>query len=217
MDPFKESGHNPFADPDIVAGYESWYQTTGRRADRLEKDLLRQLLARFPEAHSLLEIGCGTGHFTRWFKRQTLKVLGLDLALSMLAEATALDRVPYVCGDAHRLPLANDAFDVVALITTLEFVSDPHQTLLEALRVARQGLILGVLNRHSLLGWQREREGGPLWGTARFFTPGELENLVRRVAGRPVQVTWQTTLWPLWSGALPLPWGGFIGMAVQWA
>lgn len=207
---------NPFADPAIAAGYEAWYQTTGRRADRLEKELLRQLLDGFPSAHSLLEAGCGTGHFTRWFKKQELQVLGLDLALPMLAEAVTLDGVPYVCGDAHTLPFTDEAFDVVALVTTLEFVSNPDRALLEALRTARQGLILGVLNRHSLLGWQRKRQGGPLWGAARFFTPGELVYLLRRVAGRPVQITWQTTLWPIWPGALPLPWGGFIGMAVQW-
>lgn len=212
-----EKSCNPFSDPAIVAGYEEWYQMAGRRADRLEKDLLRRLLARFSAAHSLLEVGSGTGHFTRWFKEQSLKVLGLDLALPMLAEATVLDGVPYLCGDAHTLPFTDDAFDIVALITTLEFVSNPDQVLSEALRVARQGLILGVLNRCSLLGWQRMREGGPLWGTARFFTPRELVHLLREISNRPVHITWHTTLWPLWPGSLPLPWGGFIGMAVQWA
>lgn len=212
----KEVKHNPFADPTTVAGYEAWYQTAGRRADRLEKELLRQLLDRFPSAHSLLEAGCGTGHFTRWFKEQELQVFGLDLALPMLAEAVTLDGVPYVCGDAHRLPFTDEAFDVVALITSLEFVSNPDQALLEALRTARQGLILGVLNRHSLLGWQRKRQGGSLWATARFFTPAELVQLLQRVARRPMHITWQTTLWPIWPGALPLPWGGFIGMAIQW-
>jgi ubiquinone/menaquinone biosynthesis C-methylase UbiE len=212
----KEVKHNPFADPAIVAGYEAWYQTVGRQADQLEKELLRRLLDRFPAANSLLEVGCGTGHFSRWFKKQSLQVLGLDLALPMLEEAVRLDDVSYVCGNAHALPFANDAYDLVALITTLEFVSDSRQTLLEALRVAGQGLILGVLNRHSLLGWQRKREGGPLWGIAHFFTPGELMHLLGEVSSRPLQMTWQTTLWPLWPGVLPLPLGGFIGMAVQW-
>ncbi|MBN1135320.1 MAG: hypothetical protein JXM73_01975, partial [Anaerolineae bacterium] len=59
---------NPFANLGLASGYEAWYETTGRRADRLEKALLKQLLARFPQASSLLEVGCGTGHFTRWLK-----------------------------------------------------------------------------------------------------------------------------------------------------
>jgi hypothetical protein len=52
------------------------------------------------------------------------------------------------------------------------------------------------------------------WEVADFFTPAELGQLVRFAAGgSPVKVAWRTTLWPLWSKPLPLPWGGFIGMA----
>ena len=32
-----------------------------------------------------LEVGCGTGHFTRWFGGQGLQATGLDLSLPMLA------------------------------------------------------------------------------------------------------------------------------------
>jgi Zn-dependent protease len=78
---------NPFAESAVVSGYEAWYENTGRRADRLEKALLKQLLARFPQASSILEVGCGTGHFTRWFEELGLQTAGLDLSLSMLAEA----------------------------------------------------------------------------------------------------------------------------------
>jgi ubiquinone/menaquinone biosynthesis C-methylase UbiE len=207
---------NPFTNPDIASGYEAWYESTGRRADRLEKSLLKQLLACFPRAGSLLEVGCGTGHFPRWFEDLGLQTAGLDASLPMLAEAIRLGCPPCVCGDALALPFLNDSFDLIALITTLEFVVDPIQALSEALRVSRQGLLLGVLNRQSLQGWQRKKEGGPIWNAARFFAPAELTRLVRRAAtGRQVEVSWRTTLWSIWPGALPLPWGEFIGMAVM--
>jgi ubiquinone/menaquinone biosynthesis C-methylase UbiE len=207
---------NPFADPALAADYEAWYQTAGRRADQLEKELLMGSLARFPAAVTLLEVGCGSGHFTRWFSEKTLQATGLDISFPMVSEALRLDSVPYVLGDALALPFADNAFDVVALITTVEFISDPIRALAEALRVAKRGLVLGVLNRQSVLGWQRRREGGPVWEAAHFFTPTEMVQLVHRAAKRPVETAWRTTLWPLWWGALPLPWGGFIGMAVQW-
>ena len=207
---------NPFADPTIVADYEAWYQTTGHRADRLEKALLSRLLAGFPRACTILEIGCGTGHFTRWFSEQGLQAVGLDLSLPMLAEAILLSSPPCMRGDALALPFPTRAFDLVALITTLEFIPNPVPALAEALRVARHGLILGVLNRQSLLGRQLEHEGGVIWKAARFFTPSELGRLVgRAAAGKPVKIVWRTTLWPLWSVALPLPWGGFIGLTVR--
>lgn len=207
---------NPFTNPTIVAGYETWYETTGRRADRLEKALLRRLLAGFLRARTLLEVGCGTGHFTRWFGKQGLQVMGLDLSPPMLAETIRLGGPPCVLGDALALPFLAGAFDLVALITTLEFVTDPVQALSEATRVARHGLILGVLNRQSLLAWRRKRSGEPLWEEARFFTPAELVRLVQQAAaGKQVKIVCRTTLWPVWPGELPLPWGGFIGMAVS--
>lgn len=214
----RRSVANPFANPDTASGYEGWYETTGSRADRLEKALLKQLLARFPQANSLLEIGCGTGHFTRWFEGVGLQTAGLDRSLPMLAEAIRLDSPPCMHGDALALPFFSGAFDLVALITTLEFVGDPAQALREALRVSRQGLLLGVLNRQSLLGWQLKKEGGPIWDAARFFTPAELSHLVRRAAaGRRIEIAWRTTLWPLCPGVLPFPFGGFIGMAVMFS
>ncbi|HIP96331.1 MAG TPA: class I SAM-dependent methyltransferase [Anaerolineae bacterium] len=207
---------NPFTNPTIVAGYEAWYETSGRWADSLEKALLRRLLASFSRTHTLLEVGCGTGHFTRWFGEQGLQAMGLDLSSPMLAEAVRLGNPLYVQGDALALPFQAGTFDLVALITTLEFVNDPVQALSEATRVARHGLILGVLNRQSLLAWQRKRSGESLWQMARFFTPAELVRLVQQAAaGKRVKIVWRTTLWPVWPGELPLPWGGFIGMAVS--
>jgi ubiquinone/menaquinone biosynthesis C-methylase UbiE len=207
---------NPFADPALVEGYEDWYRTTGRRADRLEKALLQRLLARFPQAHTILEVGCGTGHFSRWFREMGLQVTGLDVARPMLAEAARLGSPPCVCGNGLALPFPAGGFDLAALVTTLEFVPGPVRALAEALRVARQGVILGALNCHSVLGRRLKRQGGPVWGVARFYTPDELVCLVHRAAaGKQIALDWRTTLWPLWPTALSLPWGAFIGMAIE--
>jgi SAM-dependent methyltransferase len=207
---------NPFANRDIVVDYEAWYETTGHRADYLEKSLLSWLLAIFPQARLILEVGCGTGHFTRWVNKQGLQAMGLDISPFMLAEAIRLGSSRCLQGNALGLPFPSEAFDLVALITTLEFISDPGRILTEALRVSRCGLILGGLNRQSRLGRQLKRAGGPVWEAANFFTPGELVHLVEQAAaGRQVNVVWRTTLWPVWPGALPLPWGGFIGVAVK--
>jgi ubiquinone/menaquinone biosynthesis C-methylase UbiE len=209
---------NPFADPDSVSGYEAWYQGKGRRADRLEKALLKWLLEPFPQAATVLEVGCGSGHFTRWFGEQGFQAVGLDRSRPMLAEAMRLGGPSSVRGDALWLPFSSGALDLVVLITTLEFVVDPAQALAEALRVARQGLILGVLNRRSPLGWRLKVRGGPIWGEARTFTPTELTSLVQRAAGgRQIEIVWRTTLWPVCPRSLRLPWGGFIGMAVMLA
>jgi ubiquinone/menaquinone biosynthesis C-methylase UbiE len=213
------SGNVAF-DERVAAHYEAWYETSeGRWADELEKVVLGWLLQGFPGSGSVLEIGCGMGHFSRWLSNEGLAAVGLDLSAAMLAEAQALGGVPLVQSDARRLPFADGAFDLTALITTLEFLEQPQEALAEALRVARRGLILGVLNRWSVLGLQRRLEGflrPTVYNSAHFYGVGELERLLRSVAGGKAHIVWRTTLfphgWP-WSQTR-LPWGGFIGMVL---
>lgn len=204
----------------VAAHYEAWYGTPeGRRADWLEKGLLHWLLQAFPGATNLLEVGCGTGHFTRWLKEEGLRVAGLDRSAPMLAQARALDGVPLVRGDAHHLPFADGTFDVAMFVTTLEFLERPEEALRETLRVARRGLVLGVLNRWSLLGLIRRLVGlfrPTVYDAARFYGVGELKRLLWSVAGEGARILWRTTLFPRgcpWEQAA-LPWGGFIGMAL---
>ena len=205
----------------VASHYEAWYGTAQRqRADASEKDALAHLLGRFPRAANVLEVGCGTGHFTRWLNERGLAAVGLDLSAAMLARAQGSDGGPLVRGDARRLPFAGGAFDLVAFITTLEFLEQPQDALAEALRVARQGLLLGVLNRWSALGIWRRLVG--LWHptvyqAARFFSVAELKQLLWSVAGEEAPVSWRTALFPRgWPRAVARGrWGGFIGMALD--
>jgi SAM-dependent methyltransferase len=211
------SAGNPFDDSALADRYEDWYATEGRRADILEKRLLGKLLRSFPHARSVLEVGCGTGHFTRWMAQGGLDAAGLDISESMLDVARRLGGARYVRGDALALPAADRSYDLTALITTLEFLPDPIRGLAEAVRVARQGVLLGVLNRWSLMAVRRRASGEAIWRSARFFGPLELAKLARQAAGRRAKgITWRTTLWPI-PGLqdLRLPWGGFIGLAVR--
>lgn len=205
-----------------AAAYEAWYETPeGRRADALEKELLGGLLRRcFDGPLRALEVGCGTGHFTRWLQQQGLTAVGLDRSDVMLAQARALDGTTLLRGDGLALPLADRSVDLVAFITSLEFVDDPRQALSEALRVARQGLLLGVLNRNSWMGLRRRwasRSQETVYDAAHFYGVGELRRLVGAAAGPEAQIAWRTTLFPRccpWREA-HLPWGGFIGVAVR--
>jgi SAM-dependent methyltransferase len=208
---------NPFEDRALAERYEAWYASEGRRADALEKHLLGTLLERFSNARTVLEVGCGTGHFTRWMAERGLDAVGVDISEPMLNEARRLGGSKYLPGDAHSLPFPDRAYDLTVLITTLEFLPDPARALAEAVRVARQGVLLGVLNRWSVLALRYRLSGKTLWQSARFFGPWELAALARHAAGRRTRtIFWRSTLWPIPGVSdLPLPWGGFIGMAVE--
>jgi SAM-dependent methyltransferase len=209
---------NPFEKVDLAGSYEGWYHTVGRRAARLEKRLLGRLLVGLGPLRSVIEVGCGTGHFTRWVEIAAAWAFGVDLSLSMLAQARRHGSRRLVAGDAHTLPLPDASCDAALLVTTLEFVDRPAAVLREAARVARRGLVIGALNRHSLLGLRLARRAEPPWTSARLLTVAELERLATEAAPTPRPVVrWRTTLWPAGSCEARLPWGDFVGVSVRWS
>lgn len=201
--------------------YDTWYDTPrGQRVERAERALLGDLLTAFPGGVSLLEIGCGTGRFSAWLA-STYRVLGIDRSPAMLAEMRARHpRIHAVLADAHQLPLADAAIDLVLFITTLEFLEDPLAALREAVRVARRGLILVVLNCWSAGGLSRRvgtQARGALLGQARDWTLSSLEAVAAEAAGaRLTRLRWTSTLFPdgLWAVRWRLPLGDVLGMAM---
>ena len=122
-----------------------------------------------------------------------------------------------VVGDGHQLPFRDRSFDVVTIITTLEFVTSPSRVLEEAVRVARRGLLIGALNRTSRLGRKLRSATDEPWVNANLLTVSQLRQWIADACGGlDFSLTWLTTLWPGLAKALRLPWGDFIGMAVRW-
>jgi len=205
----------PFENPNIAANYETWYLTEGEKAASQEKSLIKLLLSRYDRARTILEVGSGTGYFSHWMEELGYEIYALDISRVMIREADRNHHLTCIQGDAMALPFPSQSFDLTVMITTLEFISDPFLVLSESLRVACQGLILGVINRHSLLGWRNRQKGGPIWGTAKFYTPRELIRLVSSFTSEQDEINYKTTLWPFFPGSSKLPWGGFIGLSVK--
>jgi SAM-dependent methyltransferase len=212
--------------------YDAWLASgPGRTAVAVEKDLLQHLWA--PGApQTVLEVGCGTGLFLEWFEGGGHQVTGLDPSPYMLnlARGRVPPRVGLDRGYAEDLPYEDNAFDTVALITTLEFVNDPFHTIEEALRVARRHVLLGVLNQYSPATWQHclKRLWKPsIYSHARFFSVFSLRNMITEALGGPVPLQWRTTTLspfrPFPHVRLPerfrllqrLPFGHFIAMRID--
>jgi ubiquinone/menaquinone biosynthesis C-methylase UbiE len=202
--------------------YEAWYASPrGRYVDQAERELLDDLLSRLPEAATILEIGCGTGHFTAALARQGRCVIGLERAPEMLATMRRLHpALPVVLGDAHKLPFRDGAVDVAGFITALEFLDRPEVALAEAVRVSRRGLMLVALNTWSVGGysrrWGRQARGHRL-GRACDYSLPRLVKLVRAATSDRLQDLWWTSA--LFPGAptrflARVPLGDVIGLAV---
>jgi len=153
------------------AAYEAWYHTPrGQWIGAQECMLLQDLLRPSPDA-SLLDVGCGTGYFSRYFAGLGLSVTGLDPDPAALEFARSRgEDIHYLQGSALQLPFPDRAFDHTLAVTSLCFIDEPLPALREMWRVSRHGLVLGLLHRHSLLYRQKHGQGsytGARWDTVR--------------------------------------------------
>lgn len=176
-------------DQQASAKQENWYATeAGQACFELQSRLILGLMK--PKAQErVLDVGCGSGRYLEVYARQGLLASGLDPSRRMLelARRRLGERAALTFGRAEDLPFSDNEFDIVSLITVLEFASDPAQALAEAVRVARSRVVLGVLNSASLNALQirlRSLFKDSLYDKARFFTPWELEAMLGPVADR---------------------------------
>lgn len=142
--------------------YDAWYRTPrGSWIGETEYRLLREALV-LPPGASVLDVGCGTGYFTRRLASDGFDVSGVDASTEMIgyARSHGTGRERYVIDDARRLPFPDRRFDSCVAITSLCFIREQEQALAEMVRVTRRRIVLGLLNRHSLLYWQKGRHGG---------------------------------------------------------
>lgn len=173
--------------------YNAWYQTPrGIWLSELEFQLITQLLQ--PTAgESLLDVGCGTGHFTRCFANMGLHVTGLDPDASMLAFAEKqASNIKYLKGSATNIPLSDNSFDYTIAVTSLCFINDPIQVIKEMWRVTNKKLVLGLLNKNSLLYLQKHNKGG--YTGARWDTKRSVENWFNVSSIKPTTTTYSSVI-----------------------
>jgi SAM-dependent methyltransferase len=202
--------------------YEAWYQTArGSWIASREFDLMRRLLDP-PADATLLDVGCGTGHFSRRFAAAGLRVAGLDPDPAMLGHARGLgDGVSYLLGTGTSLSFGDNTYDYVTAVTSLCFIADPEQALREMWRVARRAVLLGLLNRRSLL--YRQKRDHSAYRGARWDTSEEVRRWTRQLEPAP-RVTARSAIFMPGGGAfaraaeavLPgmLPWGAFLAVVL---
>ncbi|MFO8024507.1 class I SAM-dependent methyltransferase [Thiohalophilus sp.] len=204
--------------------YDHWYHTPrGQWISQQEFDLLLKLLNPTTGAR-LLDVGCGTGHFTRRFHEAGLAVTGLDPDPAMLAYAREhSEDIEYIEGTAEQLPFDDKQFDYSSAITSLCFVDNPVTALQELWRVSKHGVILGLLNRHSLL--HRQKAGRGAYAGARWDSRADVINWLNRAGIRAVHYQMKSAI-VLPDGGLfarlvekglpgSLPWGGFLAIALD--
>jgi len=132
----------------------------------LQREIADRLLAHLAftkiEPKRILDIGCGTGYFTRLLrgKFKRAEIVALDLSESMLHTTRKSHgrRLPWhghhrhVNGDAAALPLKAEQFDLVCSNLTMQWLSDPQTMLQEMRRVLAPGglMLFSTFGRRTL-------------------------------------------------------------------
>jgi ubiquinone/menaquinone biosynthesis C-methylase UbiE len=185
-------------DERVAQVYDRWFEMKKRLlVDSLEKELILKI-ADLKRGESILEVGCGTGHYLQFFSKTRMKTMGVDLSLPMLrsAQKKMREKNGLCLGKAEELPFKTESFDAVSLITTLEFVEDPQKALREAIRVSRDKILLGVLNKYSLTAIGRRIKGifrQTIYNEANFYSIWELKKLLTQVL-RGFSLKWGSVL-----------------------
>ncbi len=160
-----------------AAEYNAWYDTPrGRWIGETEFRLARHLLAPQP-SDTLVDVGCGTGWFTRRFAEEGCIATGLDINGSWLAFAREQNgaNTAWVEGDASCLPFPERQFDLAVSIAALCFVADERKAVSEVVRVTKRRFAIGWLNRSSLL--YRAKAGHGAYKGAHWRTRSEVRSL----------------------------------------
>lgn len=140
--------------PDVVIGNHTRKYTaknpairwlTARWVDQLESMLDRVAAEQDVIAGRALEVGCGEGVIAARLTHRWKEVTALDLPdAGLRAEWRSRPGPSYLHADAHRLPFADDQFDVVVAAEVLEHLPDPVRGLRELARVGCSHLVLSV-------------------------------------------------------------------------
>jgi SAM-dependent methyltransferase len=124
-----------------VEGYRTWSRTYDgpNPAFGLDEPVIGEIVDELP-AGVALDAACGTGRLAALLASRGHRVLGVDGSPDMLARAR--ERVPvgrFGLGDLHRLPVADDAVDLVTCSLALTHVPDLRPVMAEFARVLRPG------------------------------------------------------------------------------
>jgi 2-polyprenyl-3-methyl-5-hydroxy-6-metoxy-1,4-benzoquinol methylase len=115
--------------------------------------MLCQVADRAARVLRILDLGCGSGDVLDGLPRDAFQIVGMDLVPEMVAAAAR--RRPgraFAAADAHHLPVADAAFDVVTCIGVLEYMPDAVPALAAIRSALKPGgyLIVSFPNKSSL-------------------------------------------------------------------
>jgi len=162
------SARTSYDDPDVVEPYEAlrFGGALGRYRWRREQAAVRRMIDKLPTDVSILDCPCGTGRWWPLLSRRAREIHGVDIAPTMLAEASqraAKATVPIALtrAEVENLPFADASYDYSFCFALTKHLPRrvQYRAVEELARVSSRGVIctFGVLGHISYEFWRRRK------------------------------------------------------------
>jgi len=145
--------------------YEDWFENN-KYAYQSEINAVKLLM---PDFKNGVEVGVGSGKFASPFGIR----FGVEPSAKMADIAWRRD-IKVIEGVGENLPLENESFDMVLMITTLCFLDDVKKAFFEIYRVLKKGgfFINGFVDKNSRIGklYQKNKDRSIFYKPAVFYS-----------------------------------------------
>ncbi|WP_298222834.1 class I SAM-dependent methyltransferase [Flavobacterium sp.] len=108
--------------------------------------------------HSILDAGCGTGHFILSFEKQLkndFKYLGIDITEQHIIDAKEIFKenpnYQFMLGDVRKLPVEDKSYEVSICCNTIPHIPNIDQAIKELIRVTKNDVFIRMLVGNEVL------------------------------------------------------------------
>lgn len=166
----------------IAQEYDTFYQSSfGKNIDKLEKSIIAGFLKKLT-VKNILEIGCGTGHWSDFLAQNGFSLTATDISEEMLktAKSKNIKNVVFKQGDVLNLEYADESIENIIAITSLEFSGNLEKAFEEIYRVLKPSgyFICAGLNGKS--EYWNDKKDDIVYKHADFFSAGILEKYLSK-------------------------------------
>ncbi|MFX1520787.1 MAG: class I SAM-dependent methyltransferase [Promethearchaeota archaeon] len=176
-----------------------WSKFAADYADNVDyvvgKDVHQAIIKKLSEERNLgevIELGCGTGYFTKIICKNSSKVIATDLSDEMLEQARIqlkeFQNVIVQKANCESTPFPSGRFDTVFMANLIHFVENPLKTLQESYRLLKTGglLLITSYTSYSMKRFEKiklvfrflRKCGRPPSYARNDYSPDELSTLV---------------------------------------
>jgi SAM-dependent methyltransferase len=173
----------------------NWESPAGKARWKRRVDLLSSVLRK---DHHILELGCGTGYFTRELAKLNIHITAIDISPDLIEEArkeVTYGRVDFQIQNAYQMTYENDLFDAVVGSSVLHHL-EIEKAVYEIYRVLKPGGQIAFTEPNMLnpqialqknISWLKRRMGDSPDETA--FFRWKLKKQLQMAGFEKIQVT----------------------------